>query len=116
MFTSFSLRRERTRISCHDALDKAACAPCYAERRVKIAEPLNSTGNPGDGLGLAIGEAHRHYTNFINARVSVGQRAVLLLGQVYVPVFGKLLGHIQVFGEDLGAFQGDVFYCEILTV
>ena len=35
---------------------------------MKIAEPLNSTGNPGDGLGLAVGEAHRRYTNFINAR------------------------------------------------
>jgi hypothetical protein len=35
---------------------------------MKIAEPLNSTGNPGDGLGLAVGEAHRRYTNFINVR------------------------------------------------
>ena len=35
---------------------------------MKIAEPLNSTGNPGHGLGLAVGEAHRRYTNFINAR------------------------------------------------
>jgi hypothetical protein len=35
---------------------------------MKIAEPLNSTGNPGDGLGLAVGEAHRRYTNFLNAR------------------------------------------------
>jgi putative transposase len=35
---------------------------------MKFAEPRNSTGNAGDSLGRAVGEAHRRYTNFINAR------------------------------------------------
>jgi hypothetical protein len=32
-----SSRPERTRISCHAALDKVACAPFYKERRMVSA-------------------------------------------------------------------------------
>src|SRR6202046_3732384 len=35
---SHSLRPERTRISCHVALDRAACAPFRKERRMKFTE------------------------------------------------------------------------------
>ncbi len=33
-----SSRPERTRISCHAAVDKATCAPFRKERRMKFAE------------------------------------------------------------------------------
>jgi hypothetical protein len=35
---SHKLRPERTRISCHTAQDKAACAPFHKERRMKFSE------------------------------------------------------------------------------
>jgi hypothetical protein len=36
-----SSRPERTRISCHAALDKAACAPFLKERRMMFANATN---------------------------------------------------------------------------
>jgi hypothetical protein len=36
-----SSRPERTRISCHAALDKAACAPFFKERRMMFASATN---------------------------------------------------------------------------
>src|ERR1700733_6787004 len=36
-----SSRPERTRISCHAALDKAACAPFFKERRMMFANATN---------------------------------------------------------------------------
>jgi hypothetical protein len=34
-------RPERTRISCHAALDRAACAPFFKERRMMFADATN---------------------------------------------------------------------------
>ena len=39
--TELSSRPERTRISCHAALDKAACAPFLKERRMMFANATN---------------------------------------------------------------------------
>ena len=39
--TNLSSRPERTRISCHAALDAAACAPFRKERRMKSANATN---------------------------------------------------------------------------
>jgi hypothetical protein len=38
---NLSSRPERTRISCHAALDKAACAPFLKERRMMFANATN---------------------------------------------------------------------------
>jgi hypothetical protein len=43
---------ERTRIYCHAAFDKTACAPFRKERRTKLLEPPSSTGNPGQPRDL----------------------------------------------------------------
>ena len=45
-----------------------------------------------------------------------GRTVQLLFGQVYVLVFGQLLGHLQVFGDGLAALRGGVFYAGIVTV
>jgi hypothetical protein len=39
--TNLSSRPERTRISCRAALDKAACAPFFKERRMMFANATN---------------------------------------------------------------------------
>jgi hypothetical protein len=39
--TELSSRPERTRISCHAALDTAACAPFFKERRIMFASATN---------------------------------------------------------------------------
>ena len=39
--TKLSSRPERTRISCHAALDRATCAPFRKERRIKFANATN---------------------------------------------------------------------------
>ena len=39
--TKLSSRPERTRISCHAALDRAACAPFFKERRMMFANATN---------------------------------------------------------------------------
>jgi hypothetical protein len=39
--TELSSRPERTRISCHTALDRAACAPFFKERRMMFANAAN---------------------------------------------------------------------------
>ena len=39
--TELSSRPERTRISCHAALDKTACAPFLKERRMTFANATN---------------------------------------------------------------------------
>jgi hypothetical protein len=39
--TELSSRPERTRISCHEALDRAACAPFFKERRMMFANATN---------------------------------------------------------------------------
>jgi hypothetical protein len=38
---ALSSRPERTRISCHAAIDKAACAPFFKERRMMFANATN---------------------------------------------------------------------------
>jgi hypothetical protein len=42
-----SSRPKRTRISCHAAPDKTACAPFFKERRMMFANDTTYTGNPG---------------------------------------------------------------------
>jgi hypothetical protein len=44
---SLSSRPERTRISCHAALDTAACAPFFKERRMMSANATNFYRRPG---------------------------------------------------------------------
>jgi hypothetical protein len=39
--TKLSFRPERTRISCHAALDRAACAAFRKESRMKFADATN---------------------------------------------------------------------------
>jgi hypothetical protein len=45
--TKLSSRPERTRISCHSALDTAACAPFVKERRMMFANATNSYRKSG---------------------------------------------------------------------
>jgi hypothetical protein len=45
--TNLSSRPERTRISCHAALDKAACASFFKERRMMLANATNSYRKSG---------------------------------------------------------------------
>jgi hypothetical protein len=44
---------ERTRISCHVALDRAACAPFRKERRMKCINATNLNRNPGEGTRIS---------------------------------------------------------------
>src|ERR1700729_262552 len=41
-----------TRISCHAALDEAACAPFSKERRMKFAKATKFHRKSGEGLGI----------------------------------------------------------------
>jgi hypothetical protein len=45
--TKLPSRPERTRISCRVALDKAACAPFFKERRMLFANATNFYGKSG---------------------------------------------------------------------
>jgi hypothetical protein len=45
--TELSSRPERTRISCHAALDKAACTPFFKERRMMFANATNINRKSG---------------------------------------------------------------------
>ena len=49
--STLSSRPKRTRISCHAALDMAACAAFRKESRMKFANANNSIGNPGERSG-----------------------------------------------------------------
>jgi hypothetical protein len=45
---------ERTRISCHAAPDKTACAPFSKERRMKFANATNFDRKSGEAEGSAV--------------------------------------------------------------
>ena len=45
---------ERTRISCHAALDRTACAPFSKERRMKIAKATKFDRKSGAAEGSAV--------------------------------------------------------------
>ena len=61
------------------------------------AQPCSPHPHPdgADGLGLAVGEAHRRYTNFINAR-------------------GRWTGHlsVRIRGHGRGTLDGSGLLCE----
>src|ERR1700678_883331 len=54
-----SSRPERTRISCHTAPDKAACAPFRKERRMKFAEATKFHRKSGGAKWRACPERSR---------------------------------------------------------
>jgi len=62
--TELSSRPERTRISCHAALDDAACAPFRKERRMKFTEATNLHRKSGRAkwrdLRFFLGNSHSH--------------------------------------------------------
>jgi hypothetical protein len=62
----------RTRISCHAALERTACAPFHEERRMKLTDAAKLHRNSGGGPEAKVSPARQGWVSISAMKSAVG--------------------------------------------